>query len=105
VRGGELAMFLSRTQRSVLQQPAEPRIIKLYKALRAFPSNRKSQTVITTFLTIAAMLVLVLFPVLVPATISVAHAVTRRQRDFGASPAATYPLRVASARIPLPAAA
>lgn len=52
-----------------------------------------------TYLTIAAMLVLVLFPVLVPAIITAAHAILGTNRPAG------YPQHMAPRRLAAPAAA
>jgi hypothetical protein len=59
-------------------------------------------SVIETYLTIAAMLALTTFPVLVPAIITAAHAIIRR--TAGPARAATYQPTV-SRRLAAPAAA
>ena len=59
-------------------------------------------SVIATYLTIAAMLALTTFPVLVPAIITAGHAILRR--TAGPARAATYQPTV-SRRLAVPAAA
>jgi hypothetical protein len=59
-----------------------------------------------TYLTIAAMLVLVLFPVLVPAIISAVHHLTGQTRTSTQERvAANFPRRTAFPRLAVPAAA
>lgn len=58
-----------------------------------------------TYLTIAAMLALVLFPLLVPATITAVHAVRRWRPTLSLPRTAGYPRRVVPRRLAVPAAA
>jgi hypothetical protein len=58
-----------------------------------------------TYLTIAAMLALVLFPLLVPATITAVQAVRRWQPTWAPAQIVSYPRRMAARRLAVPAAA
>jgi hypothetical protein len=58
-----------------------------------------------TYLTIAAMLALVLFPLLVPATITAVHAVRRLQPTWAPARIVGYPRRMAPRRLAVPATA
>ena len=58
-----------------------------------------------TYLTLAAMLLLTVWPILVPAIIHGAHAVIRWRRTHAPAQATSYPLPMASRRRAVPAAA
>ena len=60
---------------------------------------------IMTYLTLAAMLALVLFPLLIPATITAVHAVRRWQPTWGPARMVGYTRRMAPRRLAVPAAA
>jgi hypothetical protein len=60
---------------------------------------------IITFLTIAAMLALVLSPVLIPATVHAVHAVRNWQPTLAPARLAGYLPRMAPRRLAVPAAA
>jgi ABC-type transport system involved in cytochrome c biogenesis permease component len=57
------------------------------------------------YVTLAAMLALVLHPVLIPLVITAVHAVNRLVRSYRPARTAISPIRVTSARMPVPAAA
>jgi hypothetical protein len=58
-----------------------------------------------TYLTLVAMLALVLFPLLIPATITAVHAVRRWQPTWAPARMAGYPRHMARRRLAVPAAA
>jgi hypothetical protein len=65
----------------------------------------KCEQPMMTYLTLAAMLALVLFPLLIPATITAVHAVRRWQPTLSLARTAGYPRRMAPRRLAVPAAA
>jgi hypothetical protein len=57
-----------------------------------------------SYLTIAGMLALVLFPLLIPTAVTAVHAIRRRQPSLSIVRTAGYPRRMAPRGVPVPAA-
>jgi hypothetical protein len=89
-----------------LEFDAEARINECHNLSQLFRFAEKCEQIMTTYLSIAGMLVLVLFPVLIPAIITAFHILTGQQQTSTQDRvAANFPRRTASPRLAVPAMA
>jgi hypothetical protein len=69
-----------------------------------YPASRRNVKYIMVYLTLAAMLVLVTWPLLLPATITAVHALAQWRPTYRPVRTDSYPRRVAPRRLAVPAA-
>jgi hypothetical protein len=97
--------FLSRTQPVFFSSQL---ILELSNSTRYFellPRTEMSETMIMTYVTIAAMLGLVLSPMLIPAMVGAVHAVAGWRGAYQSLRSVAYPRLITAGRVAVPAAA